>query len=141
MEAIHGIFAAYLHNTYIQEMGDDFNIAAHTQNLRHVIEEVIAHEDDVIDYVFRSATDINDVTPAQLKAFIRSRANVTLETLGMEAMFEITNTDIADWFYRGASAIKMHDFFVAGTSSYKRTWVTNNLTRLDLMEVSDENKD
>jgi len=129
-ETLHGIFAAYLHNTYIQEWGSTFPIAEHEQNVQNVVKEIINHEDAVIDFVFKDSVSINDITSEQLKIFIRSRANETLLGLEMKPMFEITENPIAEWFYKGAASIKMHDFFISGTSSYRRSWKTNNLSRL-----------
>jgi len=130
-ETLHGIFAAYLHNTYIEEFGNEFPMKKHEENVNKVVQEIINHEDNVIDFVFTGTKNINDITPEQLKIFIRSRVNETLLGLRFKKMFEINESDnkIAEWFYKGANSIKMHDFFVSGTSSYRRSWKTNNLSR------------
>jgi len=129
-ETLHGVFATYLHNTYIKEHGSNFDKRTHNKNVSNLVKEIIAHEDAVIDFVFKGVDSINDITPDQLKAFIRSRADLTLIELNSRPMYNIEINPIAEWFYKGANSIKMHDFFVSGTSSYRRSWKTNNLSRL-----------
>ena len=48
MEIIHGIFATYLHNTYIFEHSKfiaPFDMNTHELNVRRLTSEIIAHED------------------------------------------------------------------------------------------------
>ena len=133
MEIIHGVFAAYLHNTYISECIDTyghFNTDSHHADLYKLAEEVIAHEDAVIDYCFPNNAVINDITADQLKLFIRSRANMVLTDLGAQPLYTITNNPIADWFYKGANSLKFHDFFSAGTNQYRRGWSQEAFSRL-----------
>jgi len=137
-ETLHGVFAAYLHNTYISEHKGNFPVEAHEANVHNVVREIIAHEDAVIDFVYKGEDEINDITPDQIKAFIRSRADLTLDGLGCEELYDIQFDPISEWFYKGANSIKMHDFFISGTSSYRRSWKTNNLTRLPHMEKANE---
>ena len=97
--------------------------------------EIIRHEDSVIDYTFSGNIAINDITSAQLKVFIRSRANNALELLGLDPLYEEeSDNPIASWFYKGANSIKMHDFFVAGTNQYRRSWQLDSFSRLPFME-------
>ena len=137
-ETLHGVFAAYLHNTYISEHKGNFPAQEHEANVHTVVREIIAHEDAVIDYVYKGVDEINDITPDQIKSFIRSRADLTLDGLGCDVLYDIQMDPISEWFYKGANSIKMHDFFISGTSSYRRSWKTNNLTRLPHMEKKNE---
>lgn len=132
-EQIHGNFATYLFKTYLHE---DLNNGRHLdrdklhKDILTLIDEIIAHEDSVIDYTFSGDVAINDITSIQLKTFIRSRANEVLDMLWYEPVFEIDENPIADWFYKGANSIKMHDFFVAGTNQYRRSWKLDSFSRL-----------
>ena len=100
-----------------------------------LVEEVIRHEDSVIDYIFSGVESINDITADQLKTFIRSRANDTLELLGYNPYFVLPDTNpIAEWFYQGANSIKMHDFFVSGTNQYRRSWQGDSFSRLPFIK-------
>lgn len=136
-EQIHGNLAAYLFHSYLYE-DKQYKGAIDTEELFHsiisVIEEIISHEDAVIDYTFPGELSINDITGAQLKAFIRSRANDTLELLGYAPLYEISDNPIAIWFYKGTKSIKSHDFFAAGTNQYRRSWNFDGFSRLPYME-------
>jgi ribonucleotide reductase beta subunit family protein with ferritin-like domain len=133
-EQIHGDYAAYLHNTYIEE-SKSFDFANHIEQVFKVLEEIISHEDAVIDFVFEGAESINDITPQQLKTFARSRANHLLENLGMPSKYEIESNAISDWFYQGVKSIKVHDFFAASTQQYKRTWKFDNFSLKNIKGV------
>jgi len=136
LETLHGLFAGQLYKQYVYEMKEHLSVEdfdAWYNNLLNyeevVREEIINHEDAVIDYVFTNVDSINDITAEQMKAFIRSRSNEVTSNLSPELVtFTIDSNPIADWFYRGANSIKMHDFFVAGTNQYRRNWKTENLS-------------
>lgn len=133
-EVMHGNFAAYLFKTYLHEAAQH-NLGIDRVELgldiRSLITEIISHEDSVIDYTFAGVDSINDITPAQLKIFIRSRANDTLELLGFDPYFEIVEPNpIADWFFQGANSIKVHDFFAGGTNQYRRSWKFDDFSRI-----------
>ncbi len=101
MEQLHGDFAAYLHNTYLAEYQQYYTLdGSHEAACKSIIREIVAHEDAVIDYVYDGYTAINDITPAQLKHFIRSRANTLLQSMNMPPEYNLVGTDvIAAWFY------------------------------------------
>jgi len=132
-EQLHGVFASYLHNTYIEEASAGrrkFNLDDHHNNLIALVKEIIAHEDAVIDYLFNDIPSINDITSSQLKLFIRSRANKVLIDMKFSPYYTITDNPISNWFFQGANSIKMHDFFVTGTNSYSRGWSLDSFSRL-----------
>jgi len=136
-EVLHGMLAASLHNTYLNEAkvaGLHIDIQQHTDDVHTVMREIISHEDAIVDYVYKDIKSINDITPAQLKAFVRSRVDEVLTMLQLPTIYGITNNPIADWFYKGAKSIKIHDFFISGTNSYRRSWKTENLSRLPLIK-------
>ena len=137
-EVLHGVFATYLHNTYVEEYGKDFPLNNHVRNVDILIREVVAHEDAVIDYIFSGDLPINDTTATQLKAFIRSRANSVLTELNMNTLYDVYDNTIAEWFYKGANSIKMHDFFVSGTNQYRRGWSLDSFSRLPHMIKEDK---
>ena len=141
-EILHGMFATFLHNTYLKEATQtgQRNLYVkdnHVHNVHHIAREIVSHEDGIIDYVYKDVKAINDITPAQLKAFIRSRVDEILKALEIPELYGITSNPIAEWFYKGAKSIKIHDFFVSGTNSYRRSWVTENLTRLPFIKKGD----
>lgn len=130
-EQLHGVFAAFLHNTYIKESIDAkilFDLDNHKANCLKVIEEIVYHEDAVIDYVYKNDAKINDISPDELKWFIRSRANQVLIDNGFEAKYIVPSNPVADWFYQGINSIKVHDFFSANTTQYRRNWKFDNFS-------------
>ena len=138
-EQIHGDFASYLFNTYLAEDIAYSNSIDTTQlhaDILTLLDSVVAHEDAVIDYTFGSVPSINDITPTQLKQFIRSRANDTLALLHYPPQYTITDTSIATWFHKGAKSIQMHDFFVSGTSQYRRSWSIDGFSRIPFIGVT-----
>lgn len=136
-EQLHGDFASYLHNTYLTELG--YEPTGHREKCIAVIEAIIAHEDAVIDYVYDGIPAINDITPDQLKVFIRSRANTLLESMNMAPLYDLgASNPIASWFYQGIKSIKVHDFFAASTTQYRKNWKLDNFSRLNHMKGSHE---
>lgn len=130
-EQLHGVFAAFLHNTYINESlqaNASFDTVKHKADCLRVIEAIVYHEDAVIDYVYKDDAKINDITPEELKWFIRSRANQVLIDNGFEPYYVVTNNPVADWFYQGIKSIKVHDFFSANTTQYRRNWKFDNFS-------------
>ena len=141
-ETIHGNFAAYLLKTVLYEDSQHnslIDVPTLQSDIHQLVAEIIAHEDSVIDYIFDGDISINDITASQLKVFIRSRANKALVLLGVPELYEETlSNPISDWFYKGTSSIKMHDFFVSGTSQYRRTWKLDNFSRLPYIWSANE---
>lgn len=136
-EQLHGVFATYLHNTYIEEAliaDPEYDIIGHKKAIQKLSEQVVAHEDLVINYLFENSESINDITGEQLKIFIRSRANHVLTDLGSEAVYTIPENPIGDWFFKGANAIKIHDFFISGTNSYRRGWSQESFSRIPYLK-------
>jgi len=137
-ETLHGNFAAYLFKTVLHE--DSLNRNSIDKPLLSaqivdLFEEIISHEDDVIDYIFAGDNAINDITGPQLKVFIRSRANEALDLLGQIPLFEeVAENPIATWFYQGTSAIKIHDFFAGGTNQYRRSWKLDSFSLLPFIQ-------
>lgn len=140
-EQLHGDFAGYLFNTYQnEEMKASWAVdyPRRETKILDVMQEIIRHEDAMIDYTFPGQIAINDITGEQLKIFIRSRANDTLELLGYKPFYEVTVNPIAEWFYRGTKSIKSHDFFASDTTQYNRTWKIQNFSRLPYVKSTKE---
>lgn len=130
-EQLHGVFASFLHNTYLAELSKStipFDYELHKAHCHEVIRSIVQHEDAIIEYVYSTEKSINDITADELKAFIRSRANIVLTDMGFENMFTIDKNPIAEWFYQGIKSIKVHDFFSANTTQYKRNWKFDNFS-------------
>jgi len=131
MEQLHGEFAKFLYNTYLKEFNEallTMDIGKHTKQCLDVIEAIVAHEEGIVDYVYSGVDSINSVKPNELKTFIRSRANFVLTSVGIKPLYEINDNPIADWFYQGINSIKVHDFFAANTTQYRKNWKFDNFS-------------
>lgn len=139
-EQIHGEFAAYLFSVNLTENAkvQVFDEVALKSDVLKILDEIITHEDAVIDYVFVDGASINGISADQLKTFVRSRANEVLTLLGYQPIFQIQTNLIADWFYRGSKSIKNHDFFAGITNQYRRAWKTENFSRINHLKDSHE---
>lgn len=134
-EQLHGEYASMLFLTVLAEdKSIDQNLLR--QNIDKVLAEIVSHEDAVIDYTFSGDIAINDITSAQLKTFIRSRANDVLKLLGLPAKYIIEGNPIATWFHKGARSIKIHDFFAGNTNQYRRNWKFDSFSALPHLERS-----
>jgi len=135
-ETLHGLFASALYKQYVSEMKKELSQNEFTEWYDNLLDqqetirdEIIQHEDAVINYVFEDTYSINDITAEQMKAFIRSRSNEVTHDLSPQlVLYSVESDPIAEWFYKGATSIKMHDFFVSGSSQYRRNWKTENLS-------------
>jgi ribonucleotide reductase beta subunit family protein with ferritin-like domain len=139
-EQLHGEFAAYLFKTVIDEDGKRpstepcINTNSIESTVNNILQEIIEHEDAVINYMFKSTEHINGITSEQLKVFIRSRANHVMDILGYKDIYSIQHNTIADWFYKSSTSIKNHDFFAGITNQYSRSWKTESFSRLPYLQ-------
>ena len=138
-EQLHGEFATYLFSVVQRETrASTIDIDPELEgDILRLTQEIVRHEDAVIDYTFPGTTSINDITGEQLKMFIRSRANKVLVDLGYEEYYVIGDNPIATWFYKGTKSIKVHDFFASGTNQYRRGWSFDDLSRIPHIGDSD----
>ena len=140
-EQIHGELAKGLFHNYLKEneVHKLYDISTLEHDIRRVIDEIIDHEDAVIDYTFPGELSINDITGKDLKTFIRSRANWVLNSLGYDSLYDMGPNPIGDWFYQGTKGIKSFDFFASGNAQYRRSWKFENFSRLPFIKgASDE---
>lgn len=140
-EQIHGELAKGLFLNYIKENEKHkiYDLSDLREQIYAVMEEIVSHEDAIIDYTFPGNIAINDITGKQLKTFIRVRANTVLNSLGYESLYYADVDVIGGWFYQGTKGIKSHDFFASGTSQYRRSWKFENFSRKPFIKgVSDE---
>jgi len=137
-EALHGVFASYLFNTYVAESGKPIP-AEVADTILAVATSIIDHEDSMIDYIFSNTESINSIRPQEMKLFIRSRTNSVFEMLNLPLPYQNTTNTVEEWFYRGINSIKSHDFFSGITNQYSKSWSMDNFSRLPhLKEPADD---
>jgi len=127
-EDLHGEFAAYLFKTRLDESNE--NIEQYENSIIEIAKTIVNHEVAVVNLIFKDVERINHLTAYQVTEFIKHRANRSLEKIGIKPIYEITDTSMQEWFYRSNNSMKIHDFFVSGTSSYKRDWSSSRLSRI-----------
>lgn len=104
--------AGLIDQNYVNKLYDRLYEAART---------IVTHEERIIEMIF-SEGDIKGITSKQMINFVQSRADLCLEQLGLEKIYNPTYNPIAKWFYRMIGGESSHDFFYKLGSSYNRNW-------------------
>ena len=133
-EHLHSLAAAWLFRTLLNEkrkageitpeeeasLKADIIAAGHT---------VLEHEKIIIRKIFEKGP-IDGITAHQLEEFAKHRINLCLNNLGYESIFEIKNTIIEDWFYKGITGYSSNDFFNSKGNQYSRDWNLEGFSRI-----------
>jgi ribonucleotide reductase beta subunit family protein with ferritin-like domain len=90
-----------------------------------MVEVAIKHEFDIIDKLFEFG-EVDGVSSEQLKAFVKSRANLVLSHPGFHPLYNVDKNPIAEWFYPSITNYSSNDFFTGIGREYKRTWDQNS---------------
>lgn len=133
-ENIHSLAGAWLFRKMIEEMQqENGRVVEHnlefmqkmtdtTEKIYRTCDQVLEHEGRIIDMIFEKG-DIKGITDHQMKQFIKSRLNLCLEQLGLEAVYEVEYDPISKWFYKNINSGQLHDFFNKQGNNYTRNWV------------------
>lgn len=120
-ETLHSNFGCHLFRTFIKEYQEIW-----TDDLKKEIYEAarltVELEDNFIDKAFEIG-GIEGITSADLKNFIRFRANTKLEDLGLKKNWRNIDKDALkkmEWFDILSSGISMQDFFSGRVSDYSK---------------------
>lgn len=89
--------------------------------------DLVEHECAIIDMIFEKGS-IEGITPDQMKTFVKSRANICLNNLGLLDYYTISHNPIAEWFYNGINNYNFNDFFTAIGREYVRDWNETKFT-------------
>jgi len=130
-ESIHGDFSKYLFQTYLSEANySKDKIAVLLDKISIILNGIVQHEEEVIELVFKDVNTINGVTEKELKSFIKHRANMVIDNLGIDIpKYTVCDNSIEQWFYTNINALKLHDFFAGSSTSYRRDWSEKKFTR------------
>jgi len=60
--------------------------------------------------------------------------------MNFDPLYDVQSSEdvISQWFYKGIKSIKVHDFFSASTTQYRKNWKTANFSRLPHMKGNHE---
>lgn len=126
-ENLHATGGAWLFNTALEEYAatvsaDKFEAERDElfARVRDVAECIYAHEKRIGEMLFAHGP-IPGINQGDLETFVKSRVNMTLDTMGMKPLFVIEDNPIADWFYNGINGTQFHDFFQVTGNEYNRT--------------------
>ncbi len=118
-ETLHSKAGMWLFNTFMKENKDITKIKKY---LYEACELTVSIEDKFIDSVFKNAT-LDNCSPADLKHFIRQRANNQLRSINLRAIFKIDKQAIKrlNWFNLASVSDQHTDFFSGRVTNYART--------------------
>ena len=80
---------------------------------------VYEHECIIVDAML-SEGDIPNASKEELKAFARSRVNIVLRGLGLDAIFDEDGDTISEWFYGSMNSFRLNDNFYTRGRNYVR---------------------
>lgn len=120
-ENLHSEAGALLTKTYLREYQNNSYTKEQVAELHRIACTIVEHEDAIIERAIPN-DDIEGISVAGLKTFVRHRVNLCLTHLGLTPIFDESNNTIADWFYDGINAVQLHDFFVGVGNEYNRDW-------------------
>lgn len=96
-----------------------------------IVTHLVDHEDTSIDNAYAlDGVDghyIRTCTKAELKHFVRDRANRVLNYLGYPPIFQQEEGVISSMFYNNISQFKLADFFANTQLQYTRNWARHKL--------------
>lgn len=133
-EHLHSIAAAWLFRTLLTEKmlaGEltQEDIASLKADIIAAAHKVLEHERIIIRKIFEKGP-IDGITAHQLEEFAKHRINLCLSNLGYEPIFEIKNTVIEEWFYKGITGYSSQDFFNSKGNQYSRDWNLQGFSRI-----------
>lgn len=121
-ENIHAEAGAWLFKTVLKEKKlTKAKLDALIERIHEIANIVFEHESRIVDMLFEKGP-MENITPDDLKTFVKSRINKCLENLEVPKLFTYTNNPIAQWFYKGINNFKFNDFFAGMGSEYNRKW-------------------
>jgi ribonucleoside-diphosphate reductase beta chain len=129
-EQIHGMFGTELINIIKKEHPEWFDDATNTM-VQDMCREAYAAEEKVVDWIFE-AGELDFLSAATVKEFIKSRLNNSLKGIGMEPVFELNEALVeeTDWFDNEVIATKHVDFFQKRSINYNKR--STSVTSADL---------
>lgn len=82
---------------------------------------VYEHECIIVDAMLAEG-DIPNASKEELKAFARSRINIVLRGLDLEAIFDEDGDTISEWFYGSMNSFRLNDNFYTRGRNYVREY-------------------
>ncbi|PID83547.1 ribonucleotide reductase [Candidatus Campbellbacteria bacterium] len=130
-ETIHCAFGTEVINIVKNEEHPEWFDEEYEEKVYETFREAYKVEEDVIEWIYEKG-DIDFVPKATTKEFIKNKVNVSLESIGLEPMFEIDQKllEQTDWFDDEILATKHVDFFAKRSINYTKR--SKSITEDDL---------
>ena len=119
-EQIHGNFGIDLIQIIKKENPDWFD-ETHSQTVRSLCKQAYRAESEIIDWIFEEG-EIDFLPKEQIKEFIKNRFNDSLQSIGIEKVFEVDQVIVerTEWFDDEIIGTKHGDFFVKRSINYNK---------------------
>ena len=129
-EQIHGDFGIDIINIIKSERPGWFD-DNYTQMIQDICKEAFVSESKIVDWIFEDG-EIDFLPKAVVNEFIKNRFNNSLESIGIEKIFDIDQELLAqtEWFDDEIIGTKHGDFFVKRSVNYSKR--TQSITSDDL---------
>ena len=129
-EQIHGDFGIDLIKILQKENPDWFTKEYH-KNIQNMCKEAFEAEKDVVDWIFEKG-ELDFLPKAVVNEFLKSRFNNSLESIGIDKVFDIDQDLVSqtEWFDDEIIGTKHGDFFVKRSINYSKR--TQSITSDDL---------
>jgi len=119
-EQIHGLFGVELIETIKEENPEIFDEEFEAE-VQEACQEAYEAEMGILDWIFEDG-ELDFLPRAQVDAFLRDRFNQSLDSVGVDPMFE-TDDDLVDetrWFDEDIMMTKDNDFFSKRSTTYNK---------------------
>ncbi|WP_248724398.1 ribonucleotide-diphosphate reductase subunit beta [Seonamhaeicola sp. ML3] len=129
-EQIHGDFGIDVIKIIKKEnpswFGDDYNV-----KIQEICKEAFKAESDIVDWIFEEG-ELDFLPKNVVNEFIKNRFNNSLESIGIDKVFDIDQELVAqtEWFDDEIIGTKHGDFFVKRSINYSKR--TKSITSDDL---------
>jgi ribonucleoside-diphosphate reductase beta chain len=129
-EQIHGDFGIDIINIIKRENPAWFD-EEHSKMVQKMCIEAFESESNIVDWIFEKG-ELDFLPKDVINEFIKNRFNNSLESIGIEKVFEVDKKLVAetDWFDDEIIATKHGDFFVKRSINYSKR--TKSITGDDL---------
>jgi ribonucleoside-diphosphate reductase beta chain len=129
-EQIHGDFGIDLIKILQKEHPEWFTPEYH-EDIQNLCKEAFEAEQDVVDWIFENG-ELDFLPKNVINEFLKNRFNNSLESIGIEKVFEIDQNLVAEteWFDDEIIGTKHGDFFVKRSINYSKR--SQSITNDDL---------
>jgi ribonucleoside-diphosphate reductase beta chain len=117
-ESLHAASIILLHNTLAQEVGG--RSPAVEDDIRGIFSDAVRMEDAFIHTAFDVGGEVEGLTAAELKAYVRFVADWRLRQLRLEPLFGGAATNPLPWLQSMLSGIEYQNFFEGRATEYSK---------------------